>query len=213
MKSLLTGMMLILCLPLYADEPKHMVSFGRNGLGWSGAIENMETRSNSIFRGVDYLLNDLALNYAYRINSRIQLGGFYEGSHTEYKFKRKGGGSSTSSIEENRAGLFALYNFDDDINDSWYAGYSYSVTSYEEENSADFQTSEGKGPFELDNLTQSHELILGKRFSLRGFKVDNLSYSPQVRALYRSHGKDFDDQDVGRGAGFSFQPVRFDLLF
>jgi hypothetical protein len=65
----------------------------------------------------------------------------------------------------------------------------------------------------LDDITETIEFIGGKRFSLRGFDVDNLAYSPQIRIFHRTHGKDFDDQDVGNGTGFTVQPIRFDLMF
>jgi Autotransporter beta-domain len=203
----------MLSFPALSEEPWHMISFGPDGLGWSGTSEDIDTRSSSTFSEVKYLLNDLSLNYAYRPNDRLQIGGFYKGTHSEYDFRKKDGGTSSTSIEENQIGLLLLYNFQEDLNDAWYAGYSYSITSYEEENSKDLQTEEEKAPFELDDLTKTHEFIVGKRFSLRGFKVENLSYSPQIRFLFRTHGKDFDDQDVGNGAGVNIQPLRFDLLF
>lgn len=201
-------------LPSFADEERwHMISFGRDGLGWGSTFENIDTREKSNFKSVNYYLSDLAINYAYRINRRIQIGAFYEGSHADYKFEKRGGGKSDVEIEVNTAGIFSFYNFSDDLNDSWYTGLSFAVTSYEEENSKDLQEAEGKGPFELDDFTETFALIAGKRFSLRGFDVDNLAYSPQIRVFYRTHGKDFDDQDVGDGTGFSIQPIRFDLMF
>lgn len=200
--------------PLFAEEERwHMISFGRDGLGWSTTREGMDAKRDSPFRSVDYFLNDLALNYAFRINKRIQLGAFYENSHNDYTFKKRGGGESESTIEINTTGFFSLYNFSEDLNDAWYAGLSFALTSYEEENSKDLQQSEAKGPFELDDVTETFELIVGKRFSLRGFNVDNLAFSPQLRVFYRTHGKDFDDQDVGDGTGVNLQPIRFDLLF
>ncbi len=213
MKLVIPLLLLMTTQQLAAKEPRHMVSFGRRGAGWSATNEDLETRGSSSFRGVDYFLNDLSLNYAYRVTSRIQLGAFYEGSHSEYRFRSTGGGRSTIETEVNTAGLFALTNFSSDLNDAWYAGYAFSITNVEEENSNDFENFEDKAPFELDDVSETHELIIGKRFSLRGFAVANLAFSPQLRLFYRSHGKDFDDQAVGNGTGVTMSPIRFDLLF
>lgn len=190
-----------------------MVSFGRDGFGWSAGGEKIDTDSSSPFSGVKSFFNDLALNYAYRVNHRIQLGAFYQSSHYEFRFKQRGGNTSETAIEEDRSGLFFLYNFSEDMNDAWYAGYAFSVATYQEENSSDFEDAEGKSPFELDDANNIHELMVGKRFSLRGFNVDNLAYSPQIRFIYQTHGKDFDDNHIGDGTGVSIQPLRFDLLF
>jgi hypothetical protein len=195
------------------EQPWHMISFGRNGLGWAGTAEELETKSNSQFKSVDYFLSDISINYAFRISRWFQIGGFYQGSHSEYNFKKRTGESAPLQIESNSVGTFVIYNFSEDLNDSFYVGYSFAITSYEEENSHEFSNAEGKAPFELDDITQTHELIIGKRFSLRGFNVENLAYSPQFRIFYRTHGKDFDDQDVGSGTGLNVQPLRFDLLF
>lgn len=204
----------ILSLPVFAEnQPWHMISFGRNGLGWTATAEELDTKSNSNFKSVDYFLSDLAINYAYRLSSRVQLGSFYQNGHSEYSFKTKDGSKTRAEIETNTFGLFSLYNFSNDLNDSWYVGYSFAIANYEEENSEHFEQSEGKGPFELDDISTTHELIVGKRFSLRGFNVDNLAYSPQLRFFHRNHGKDFDDQHVGSGTGLNIQPIRFDLLF
>lgn len=206
-------LLIALATPAFAEEPFHMISFGRDGFGWSAAGEKIDTESESPFSSVKYFLNDLALNYAFRVNNRIQLGAFYQNSHTQYKFKNRGGNTSKTEIEQDQSGIFFLYNFSEDMNDAWYAGYAFSITQYEEENSHDLQDAENKSPFELDDANTTHELIVGKRFSLRGFNVDNLAYSPQVKFIYQTHGKDFDDNQIGNGTGVNVQPIRFDLLF
>lgn len=212
MKILLV-LFVFLSLPVLAKEqPWHMVSFGRDGFGWSGTSEKIDERKSD-YKSVRYYLTDLSLNYAYRISRWFQLGGFYENYHSEYKFKKRTGGESPIEIETNRFGLFLLYNFSEDLNDSWYIGPSVSISNYEEENSHDFGDSEGKAPFELDDNSVEYEFVVGKRFSLRGFNVENLAFSPQIKVFHRTHGKDFDDQNLGSGTGVTVQPVRFDLLF
>ena len=210
----LLALLIILTFPFeLCATSRHMISFGRDGLGWAGTGEEIETKNNSTFKEVDYYLNDLALNYAYRLGSRTQLGFFYQGSHSEYEFKTRTASKQSVQIESNTTGVFFLINFSDDLNDAWYTGLSFSVTSYEEENSKILQEAESKAPFELDDITNTYEFIAGKRFSLRGFDVANLAFSPQLKFFWRSHGKNFDDQKIGNGIGFTLQPFRFDLLF
>lgn len=52
-----------------------------------------------------------------------------------------------------------------------------------------------------------------KRIQLSKFKLDGLSYYPQVRSYFKTHAKDFDDQKVGDGIDLTVMPIRFDLIF
>lgn len=173
----------------------------------------MDSHHGSVFSRVDYYLSNLALNYAYRTSDRFQVGAFYEGIHTEYKFRKQGGGKAPMEVEQNTLGIFTLYNFHDDLKDSLYLGVAFSVVSYEEENSHDFASAEGKSAIELDDNSEVYEIILGRRFPLGTYKLEYLSFSPQVRLYFKTHGKDFDDQEIRNGWGVNFQPVRFDLIF
>ena len=65
-----------------------------------------------------------------------------------------------------------------------------------EENSKSFTSSDRKTLLELDEKSEQYEVILGKRMKLSKFKLHGLSYSPQVRADYKTHAKDFDDKNV-----------------
>lgn len=197
----------------FPREPRHMITFGSRGLGWTGTAERMETRSSSRFRNVDYLLSNLALNYAYRLYPRFQIGAFYEGIHSEYKFRRKDGNASSQEVEISTIGLFLLYNFSNDIHNAYYIGSSVSHSSLTEEISHDFSDTEGKAPVELDDTNQTYELLFGKRIPVIIMGFENLSFSPQVRFFYQTHGKDFDDQDVKYGLGITIIPIRFDLIF
>lgn len=196
-----------------AEQPWHMVSFGTDGFGLSGSHEDIDTKTHSPFKDVMYYFADIGLNYAYRVSSRIQIGAKYSNTHREYRFRSTSGGHTSVEIDEQTVGGFAIYNFSEDLNDAWYAGYAYSVIKYNEENSEDFQTAEGKGPFEFDDASSKNEIFIGKRFSLRGFNLDNFAYSPQISGYYQSHAKDFKDNKIGDGTGFTIQPIHFDLLF
>lgn len=196
----------------FADRYRHMVSVDANGLGWSGALERMETKSASAFSDVEHLVNNIGLNYGYRLTDRFIVGGYFKNSNSEYKFS-KSSSSASVEVETLTVGVFTLYNFSDTISNAWYTGVSVAHYTNEQETSHDVALEEGKNPFELDDAGMIYEIVAGKRFRLLKWNIDHLTYSPQVGIFHRTHSKDFDDQNVKNGYGVSFQPVKFDLLF
>ncbi len=206
---------LFLCLiPLhsFADEHKHLVTFGSNGFGWSGAVEQMETRDASVFSEVDYWLNNIGVNYGYRLDQRYVVGAHLQVYNSEYRFKM---GNASSPVEKEGLvfGLYALYNFSDTIANTWYTGIAISHFSDEEETSHNIALAESKNPFELDDAGEIYEVFVGRRFSLKKWNIEHLTYAPQIGIYMKTHSKDFKDQDIKDGFGISFQPVRFDFLF
>lgn len=212
MKKILALFVLAFTLTAHADDYKHIVTVGSNGFGWSGASEKMETNSRSVFADVDYFLSNIGLNYGYRLNKRIVLGGFFLNHQNEYKFNTP---NSSASVKKNTTivGLYTLYNFSDTLPSAWYAGFSASHFNIAEETSHNAAIAEGKNPFELDDAGEMYEIFVGKRFPLTKWNIEHLTYAPQIGIYTRTHGRDLDDQDVKKGYGYTFQPVRFDFLF
>ena len=143
----------------------------------------------------------------------FSLGGFFHSSHQEHRFYKKGGGASPVEINSQTFGFFTLYNFSDDITNTWFSGLSVSLYDYEQENSHDFAESKDKAPFELDDSGAVYEVVIGKRFTLTRWNINHLTYAPQLSLYYRTHGKDFDDQKILDGVGTNIQSIKFDLLF
>lgn len=195
-----------------ADEHKHLVTFGSNGFGWSGAAEQMETGDSSNFSDVDYWINNIGINYGYRLNERYIIGAHLQTFNSEYTFQ---GGNGSGTVEEEGLifGLYLLYNFSDTAANTWYTGLSVSHFSEQEEVGNGISGAEGKSPFELDDAGEIFEIFLGRRFSLKKWNIEHLTYAPQFGLYFKTHSKDFDDQDIKDGFGISFQPVRFDFLF
>ncbi len=189
-----------------------MVSFGTQGFGLSGAAERIDTNKKSPFSRVDYFFKNLSLNYAYRVSPKVQFGLFFQNIHQEYKFIKEGDGERTST-DTNIFGLLGLYNFSDDLQNTYFTGMSIAKYNVEEENSHDLGISENKAPFELDDTGFNFELLFGKRWDLNRWKIERLSFAPQMGLYYRTHGKDFDDQYAGNGVGVALHLIKFDLLF
>lgn len=195
------------------DDYKHMVFFGRNGLGWGGAYEEIDTESQSPFDEVKYNLSDIALNYAYRLGSRWQVGAFYQTGHSEYNFEQKDGAKAFAKVDTTLYGAMALYNFNEDFTRSYYLGAVLSYFTLEEENSHNLTAAENKAGFELDDTGITYELVFGKRFSLEKWEIKHLTYSPNISVFIRTHGRDFNDQAIDDGVGVAFQVIKFDFLF
>ena len=203
---------LLISTNVFADPYRHMVTFNHSGFGWSGAVERMKTTSESAFSDVESLVNNIGLNYAYRISERFQIGAYYTNTNSEYKFQ-KSSGQAEVEAETTTIGVFTLYNFSDTLSSAWYVGVSIGQFSNKQEVSKDIALEEGKSPFELDDSGMIYEVVVGKRFRLLKWNIDHLTFSPQIGFFHRTHGKDFDDQHVKDGHGISFQPIKFDLLF
>jgi hypothetical protein len=213
MEKLLTFVFLLLSLHSFAGEYKHQLSFGRQGLGWGGSYEEMDTESQSPFKEGSHLFNDFALNYAYRVGNCWQIGGFFQSDKNDFEFKRKDEGSTFANVTRIVGGIFGLYNFSEELQQAYYLGAAISYFTLAEENSHNWTEMEGKAPFELDDAGTSIELIFGKRFSFDKWEIKHLTYSPSLSLFIRTHSKDFDDQNVGTGKGIALQPVKFDFLF
>lgn len=190
-----------------------MVSFNPGGLGASFNAEQMKGKDSSNFKHVNRMFNDFGLNYAYLITHRLQLGGFFSISEQKYVFEPKNGSTATNRVTETTIGIFALYNFRDELEKSYYLGLSLANFNIEEQNAHSFTIAETKNPFELDDAGQSLQLMFGKRFALISEKNKHLSYAPELTVFYRTHSKDFKDQKIRHGFGAGLHLLKFDFLF
>lgn len=213
MKKITFIFLSILPFSSFADDSKHMISFGRNGLGWSAGAEEIEGKSSSAFDSIEYFMNNLALNYAYRLGARFQIGGFFQNTKEKYTFERKGGGGSPSEIATMVVGITGIYNFSDDFTQAWYVGANVAHFNYEDEVSHDFANAEGKNPMEQDDTGEIYELFVGKRFSMKKWGINHITYSPNISVYHKKHGKDFKDQRATKGLGTTLQVLKFDVLF
>lgn len=208
--------LLFLSFNIFADEtktPKHMVMITSQGFGYGGAVEKTDTKNSSVFKNVGINRSNFSLNYAYTITDRIQLGAFYKQSHYDGNLTNKNGGDSDIDIMSNSFGVYSIYNFSDDLFDSYYAGIMYATINSEEEYGHGFTEAEGKAPFELDDSGSLYQIYFGKRFSLKRFGIHNITYSPQIGIYSRTYGKDFSDQGFNKGKGIILDVIRFDVLF
>lgn len=192
---------------------RHQVMVNNEGFGYGGSIERADTKSSSPFKDVSILHDNLSFNYAYRVSDRIQIGVFYQ--HQQYKgnLTNKRGGDADIKKNSSHYGLFAQYNFHDDLPKAWYTGVMAAQINDEENVGHEFTEAEAKAPFELDDTGYFFQLYVGKRFSLDKMGINNITYSPKVGLYARTYGKDFRDQGFKGGQGVTFEFIRFDVLF
>lgn len=199
----------LLSLSVFAEEPRHMVSLGSNGFGFSGERERINGESSSPFEDVTALMLNVTLNYAYRITDRQQVGVRFTNRNHEHTFKRDDGVKTRSEEVYQSYGLYVLHLFSDELSSAYFLGAGVSHYNLVEEISHDFAASEGKAPIEKDDQGWTYELFFGKRFTL----AERLSYAPQIGFFHRTHAKDFDDQKIRSGYGVSFDLIKFDYFF
>jgi hypothetical protein len=205
-------------LSLYSQDdipkrPRHMVMITTQGFGYGGAVEKAETSNSSPFKNVTINRNNFSLNYAYTLTDRIQLGAFYKQSHYDGNLTSKDGKKADIDQMSNSFGVFTLYNFNDDLFSSFYVGFLVANINVEEEYGHGFTEAEGKAPFELDEDGTLYQIYFGKRFSLKRFGIQNITYSPQIAMYSRTYGKDYGDQGFDKGKGLVVDVLRFDVLF
>lgn len=196
-----------------AERPKHMVMITSQGFGYGGAVEKAEIKSSSPFKNVTINRNNFAINYAYRLTDRVQLGAFYKQSHYDGNLTNKSGKEADIDEMSNSFGLFSIYNFSDDLFSSYYVGFLFANINAEREYGHGLTEAEGKAPFELDDAGSLYQIYFGKRFSLKRFGIHNITYSPQIGLYSRTYGKDFSDQGFEKGKGIIVDIIRFDVLF
>jgi hypothetical protein len=135
----------------------------------------------------------IALNYAYTIAPRFQIGGEGYFSHSEYS------GRFGSTSESWSALVGGYYNFSDDLNEAFYAslfgGYSWNWSHTNGSGS-------GRGEAKVGRLG------IGKRFPLTFINIANVSYSPEI-TYTRSDYTNFESYTNN----YTFRFIQFSVLF
>ncbi len=152
---------------------------------------------------------DLTVNYAYKVSPRIQLGflASYYADGDETKFKD--GTESASKSSELKLYGFLTYNFSEALTSSYY------LTGLLGKEQSSSSTQETGSPTEKsdDDLT-GVGLVFGKRFSLRGLGIFNLTYSPSIGIKRSLVGGDLSsDSKIDTLDSINLDVLKFDLLF
>jgi len=210
MKFLISFLVVLNIGPLWADgSTRSMIQIGNSGFGASGSYERFSPKADAEFDEFNITKGDLTLNYSYAFFSQFQLGLFYSNSHDQRRFKTANGSTGEIEFKSQHIGLQALWNFSENLQESWYLGALVSHMNLEDETSK----TEPLNYLEDDRSAQSIDFILGKRFGLDQWGLKNISYSPSLSIFITNSQKDYEDDGIDKSYGFSLNLIKFDVLF
>ena len=186
------------------DQPKHIISFGSDGLGWSGLTTFFDyNKPKSGIKNSETSGGSLKLNYNYVFANRVMVGGdlYFESEKNVTK-----SASGTKTTKETTLSTIALSvgcNFNDDLFKSWWIKTLIGVGSVQEEipgnktdNGISFITIEG-----------------GKRFSFVTLGLQNFSYAPSIAVTSAAYSKDAEDNGLNSSTTVQINILKFDILF
>jgi hypothetical protein len=208
LKLLLIVLSLIPLTTLAANFPRHMVMLNQWGFGGYASYEHFSPRSDSIFDKYDILTGNIELNYTYALDSRWQMGGFFINNSQGREVKTATGKTGQIKTDNRIVGTHLLYNFSDDLYNSWLTGAVLSYHNQEEEFAKGIQDF-----LEDDRQAVYFEALIGKRFSLKNNGLANITYSPSLSFFVANSKKDYEDDKINFSYGVNIHFLKFDVLF
>ncbi len=186
------------------DQPKHIISIGTDGLGWSGLTTFFDyNKSKSGIKDSETSGGSLKLNYNYVFASRVMVGGDLYFDSEKNITKSASGAKTTNETTLSTIALSVGYNFNDDLFKSWWIKTLIGVGSVQTEipssktdNGISFITIEG-----------------GKRFSFATWGLQNFSYAPSVAVTSAAYSKDAVDNGLNTSTTVQINILKFDILF
>lgn len=193
-------------------QPKHIISVGTDGLGWSGLGNKFEWDKDkaSGVKDQDSSNGTLALNYNYVFSNRVMVGAelYYENEKSETKYT-----SGDKESEETTTTSLALsvgYNFNDDLFNSWWIKGSLGGGSIKSETE---DTTATPAKTDSDIGVSFFTIEGGKRFSFDSWGLKNFSYSPSIAITSATYSDDADDAGLETSSSVQFNVLKFDILF
>lgn len=206
--------LLFVSTALFAQEKesKHMVMFGNQfTAGWSGSASRADVDSRLGIDNLDIMNGEFNINYAYKIAPQIQIGIDIAAESTTNETKYNAGGKVKSEEDTSSLTLFGIFNFSENIQDSFYFGVGLGRGWSNEETKDTTEVPVEKAKTE-SNMTLYY-LAFGKRFNLEFMGIQNLTYSPGIAYSHFEMSGDLEDQGVNSISNFRIDIMKFDLLF
>ncbi len=196
---------------LAQTQPKHMISVGTDGLGWSGLGTKFDwDKDKTGVKDQETSNGSLALNYNYIFSNRVMIGAeiFYEMDKTETKYTT--GDKKTDEMTSSTLALSVGYNFNEDLFNSWWLKGSIGGGTLETETKDTTKT-----PQKSDSEIGVGFITIegGKRFSMDSWGLKNFSYSPSIAITSASYDEDADDVGLDSSVTVQLNILKFDILF
>lgn len=190
------------------EQPKHMISFGTDGFGWSGlgTVYKWDKEESGV---KDHTASQgkISLNYNYVFPNRVMLGGEIVSETSKSEIKPVTGTKITAEDSDTRIGISLGYNFNEDLFRSWWIKGTLGSGNFESES----EDSDGKDTF--DFKYGYFTFSAGKRFSFESWGIKNLSYSPSISITGLSVSGDAEDAGLDSVSVVQLDILKFDLLF
>lgn len=208
MHCLIVFFLMIGPMSAFADYQRHMVQVTSRGLGAGAAYNHTDPRGSSQFDRFNILKSNIDVNYAYTFRHRWQIGGLLSNQTEERSFRTDSGQKGHVSYRNLLIGATLYYNFSDVLMESFYTGLGVSWLNHEEEFSHNIFNY-----LEDDKNATIYELLIGKRWSLKRWGIENITYSPQVSLYVQRARKDYEDDGLQDSWGVNLDVIKFDVLF
>lgn len=192
-----------------AEQPRHIVSFGINGFGWSGAasVFDIDEDKNQL-KDQESTESELSLNYSYVFPTRFMVGGELRAARETSESKFQDGTKIESEASDTSLGVSLGYNFNENLYESWFLEGTLAVGSIESETK---ETGEAK--VDSDSSYTQVKLEFGKRLSFSSWGIQNFAYTPSIEISAYTFGDDAEDAGLDSATQVTLNILKFDVLF
>ena len=186
------------------DQPKHIISIGTDGLGWSGLTTFFDyNKPKSGIKNSETSGGSLKLNYNYVFASRLMVGGDLYFDNEKNVTKSASGAKTINETTLSTIAVSVGYNFNDDLFKSWWIKTLLGVGSVQTEISNS----------KTDNGISFITIEGGKRFSFATLGLQNFSYAPSIALTSAAYSKDAEDNGLNSSTTVQINILKFDILF
>ena len=212
MKRLLLLSLLVSASAFAATDTKHQIIFGNDfGTGWNISTSKGDIDSALGLDDYDISQGNLSLNYAFKVWDHLQVGLAVSSQNKTDTQKTVLGRELKTETNVGSLYLFATFNFSDDLEDSFYLTAATGRENYESTTKDDTSNTLQTAKTEYD--VSGYVVQLGKRFNLKRFNIQNITYSPSLTFKYGTVSGDLGDKGVDALTTMQFDVIKFDLLF
>ncbi|WP_408097649.1 hypothetical protein ACJVC5_01675 [Peredibacter sp. HCB2-198] len=192
-----------------AEQPKHIVSFGVDGLGWAGTatVFDIDKDKNQL-KDQESTESKLLLNYSYVFPTRFMLGGELGVSRETSESKFQDGTKIETEASEVFAGISLGYNFNENLFESWFIEGTLLVGSIESETKET-----GVADEDSDSSYSAFKVEFGKRLSFASWGIANFAYTPSIEVTAYSFDDDAKDAGLDSATQARLNLLKFDVLF
>lgn len=189
-------------------QPKHIISVGTDGFGWSGLAQVFDwDKDVSGVKKHEASESELELNYSYVFPNRVMLGALISVEASESEVKDTAGDKTKNEESGTELGISIGYNFNEDIYNSWWIQGILASGKFND------TTKDSSGKEELDYGYSAFYIKAGKRINLDSWGLKNISYNPTISVTTAKISGDAEDAGLEEISQFNLEIIKFDIVF